>query len=372
MRCAEYEQLIGKMLLHNVVNNAGMLLIPENTILTEGHIEKLENFKIDLYDIQVEAVKEQEQEEQKEQVERSGQKIQAVAVENAVTRKAVLEAVRDTGEMVRRVNADLCKIEEAVLSTGKIPLAEVEQNVLPTIMQASQNRNVYKLFADLKAEENSRFKHSIGVACMASLLGRWLGMSEEDIALLTTAASLCDIGLIKLPSPLLHKTTELLPHEHEIFKQHTVFGYELLKESDVDHRIALVALQHHEREDGSGYPARLQSAQIQRFSKIVALADVYLTMVSESPQRQALPIYQVIHNLHADIVQKRFDSAIGMTFLNRLMAAQVGTNVLLTDGRKGKIVLIHPNYPTRPLVSLEQGFIDLSKTSAVQMKEIIG
>ncbi|GIQ66376.1 hypothetical protein PACILC2_49440 [Paenibacillus cisolokensis] len=59
-------------------------------------------------------------------------------------------------------------------------------------------------------------------------------------------------------------------------------------------------------------------------------------------------------------------------FLNRLMSAQVGSDVMLTDGRKGKIVLIHPNYPTRPLIALEDGFIDLSKTDSVQIKEIFG
>jgi HD-GYP domain-containing protein (c-di-GMP phosphodiesterase class II) len=146
----------------------------------------------------------------------------------------------------------------------------------------------------------------------------------------------------------------------------------MLKQSGVEERVAIVALQHHEREDGSGYPAKLKGPEIDRFGKIVALSDVYLALVSERPQRPALPFHQVIHNLHGDIVRNRFDSVIGMTFLNRLMSAQVGSDVMLTDGRKGKIVLIHPNYPTRPLIALEDGFIDLSKTDSIQMKEVFG
>ncbi|TNJ62685.1 HD-GYP domain-containing protein [Paenibacillus hemerocallicola] len=376
MRCDQYEDLIGKRLLHNIVNATGMMLIPENTVLTEGHIEKLEKFRINLYDILVEEVKETE--ELVELSEPEGQRQAENPAEpdslNAARGKAgtAVIARADTGELVKRADAKLRDIERLILNTGKIPLTEVEEHVLPTLMEATQNRNVYKLFADLRAEEDYRFKHSIGVAFMSAVLGRWLGMDEKEVALLATAASLCDIGTIKLPSSLVNKTSELLPHEHEIMKQHTTLGYDMLKQSGVEERVAIVALQHHEREDGSGYPAKLKGPEIDRFGKIVALSDVYLALVSERPQRPALPFHQVIHNLHGDIVRNRFDSAIGMTFLNRLMSAQVGSDVMLTDGRKGKIVLIHPNYPTRPLIALEDGFIDLSKTDSVQMKEVFG
>jgi putative nucleotidyltransferase with HDIG domain len=375
MRCDQYEDLIGKRLLHNIVNATGMMLIPENTVLTEGHIEKLEKFRINLYDILVEEVKEPEELAKPAEPEGHRQAESPAAEPDRAARGRAGTAVlarADTGELVKRADAKLRDIERLILNTGKIPLTEVEEHVLPTLMEATQNRNVYKLFADLRAEEDYRFKHSIGVAFMSAVLGRWLGMDEKEVAMLATAASLCDIGTIKLPSSLVNKTSELLPHEHEIMKQHTTLGYDMLKQSGVEERVAIVALQHHEREDGSGYPAKLQGSEIDRFSKIVALSDVYLAMVSERPQRPALPFHQVIHNLHGDIVRNRFDSAIGMTFLNRLMSAQVGSDVMLTDGRKGKIVLIHPNYPTRPLIALEDGFIDLSKTDSVQMKEVFG
>lgn len=367
MHCDQYADLIGKRLLHNIVNTTGMMLIPENTILTDGHIEKLEKFRIDIFDIHVEEVA--------EPGETGLAKLPEPEEREAGSRAAagMVQIVRaETGELVKRADAKLRDIEKLILNTGKIPLSEVEEHVLPTLMEATQNRNVYKLFADLRAEEDYRFKHSIGVAFMSAVLGRWLGMEEQEVAQLATAASLCDIGSIKLPSSLLNKTSELLPHEHEIMKQHTTLGYDLLKQSGVEERVAIVALQHHEREDGSGYPAKLKGPQIDRFSKIVALSDVYLAMVSERPQRPSLPFHQVIHNLHGDIVRGRFDSVIGMTFLNRLMSAQVGSEVMLTDGRRGKIVLIHPNYPTRPLIVLEDGFIDLSKTDSFQLKEIFG
>ena len=94
----------------------------------------------------------------------------------------------------------------------------------------------------------------IGVSILSSLIGRWMNMEKNDLSLLTLAASLCDVGMLKLPSSIVNKTTRLEPHEIEIMKQHTTLGYEVLKKAEVDERVALVALQHHEREDGSGYP----------------------------------------------------------------------------------------------------------------------
>ncbi|GAA3402167.1 HD-GYP domain-containing protein [Paenibacillus hodogayensis] len=376
MRCEQYEDLVGKKLLHNIVNTTGMMLIPENTVLTEAHVGKLEKFQISLFDIVVE-----ELDEKKTFSDPAAEPIQAVPERSGAgetapsgegkTVTAVL-ARADAAEMMKRTDAKMRDIEKLILNTGIIPLTEVEEHVLPDLMQTTQNQNVYKLFADLRAEEDYRFKHSIGVACMSAVLGRWLGMDETEVSTLATAASLCDIGTIKLPSSLVHKTSELLVHEQEIMKQHTILGYELLKQSGVEERVALVALQHHERGDGSGYPARLHGAEIDPFAKIVALADDYLMMATDRPNKPALPFYQIIRNLHEDIVSNRYDSVIGMTFLNRLMAAQVGSDVRLTDGRRGKIVLIYPNYPTRPLIALDDGFIDLSKTDAVQVMDVIG
>ncbi|MDF2721827.1 MAG: hypothetical protein K0Q59_1502 [Paenibacillus sp.] len=371
MPVTQYDDLVGKRLLHNVASGNGMMLIPEDSILTEAHIEKLEKFNIDLYDIhvaEVEALPEQMQ-------MISGQeKLPAYDGRSAV-HAGDRQHVRSSfgiSVLVKQASAKLNEIEQIIITTGKVPVAEVSEHVLPTLMEATQNRNVYKLFADLRAEEDFRFKHSIGVAFMSALLGRWLGMDEQETALLTTAASLCDVGTIRLPGSILHKTDSLLAHETEIMKQHTKLGYDMLVESGVEQRIARVALQHHEREDGSGYPAKLRGDQIDRFGKIVAIADVYMAMASDRPQRPALPFYQVLQNLHSDIIHNRLDSGIGMTFLNRLMSAQVGSDVLLTNGQRGRIVLIHPNYPTQPLIALESGFIDLSKTDAVHMKEIFG
>jgi HD-GYP domain-containing protein (c-di-GMP phosphodiesterase class II) len=357
MQYTQFKDLVGKRLIQNIVNSNGMMLVPEATILLDSHIEKLEKFKIDIFDIHVELV------EMKEE--------QAVAAEPEIS--TLIESSRvQTGGTVKQTKVHLLDIENVIKDTGKIPIADVEEILLPSIMEATQSRNIYKLFTDLKAEEDFRFKHSIGVAYIAALLGRSLKMDEHEITLLTTAASLCDIGSVKLPAALWHKTSELKTEEFEEMKQHTIMGHELLGESDFDSRIALAALQHHEREDGSGYPEKLIGSQIHQFSKIIALADVYVAMTSERPQRPPMPFYKVINLIYGDIIQNRFDSRIGLTFLNMLMTAQIGSDVILSNGNKGTIILIHANDPTSPLISSEGEFIDLSKKNTIHIMEIIG
>lgn len=358
MQYAQFEKIVGKRLLHSITDARGLLLIPEDTILSEKHIEKLTNFKIDVFDILVADVN-------------AGAGAIAAQTAAAIPSPARAESA-DSTDLVNKSIAGLQEIERFVQSNGTVPIADLEEKVLPIIMEAARKRNLFQLFADLKSMADFRYKQSIGVVALSAMLGKWLKLDEKELSLLTTAACLYDIGLVKLPSYLLNKPERFQPSEAAIMKEHSVLGHEILKESGVDPRVALVALQHHEREDGSGYPHGLTGDKIDRLSKIIALADVYVAATSERPYRAALSFYEVIHDLHAGIVAGRFDSSIGLTLLNKLMEAQVGSEVSLSDGRIGKILLINPNYPTSPLVSVGDQCLDLSKDVSVKIKEIVG
>jgi putative nucleotidyltransferase with HDIG domain len=356
MQYRKLEDLIGKRVLHNILDARGVLLIAEGTVLQISHIDKLEKFNIDTFDIHVEPLQEQP--------------LPTLSVREQ--QPALQYAPADTDELVKRTEAELQEIENFVRKNGKVPIADLEEKVLPAIMEAANKRNLFQLMSKLKNQGDFRYKHSISVTIVATMLGKWLQWDEQELSLLTTAASLYDIGSVMLPSDLLGKPSRFQPSEYEIMKDHTVLGYELLKKSGLDHRIALVALQHHEREDGSGYPNKLRGAQIDRLSKIIALADVYLALISERPHRPPFTFFEAISEIHKGIVGNRFDSLIGLTFLNRLMSMQIGSDVILSDERRGKIILINANYPASPLIAVNDECIDLSKTDSVKIKEIIG
>lgn len=341
----DYEKLIGKCLMDNLYDTKGTLLISKDTILLELHIKMLASFKVHPDSIRV-------------------------AEANPKDSKFVSMSPE---QKASRTKNYLYEINNLVQHEDIVPIADIESKVLPYIEETAKRYNLFRVFSELKDQGDFRYKQSLGVAILATSLGTSLGLNEKDLALLATAATLCDIGSVKLPSYLLHKPSRLDVHEHAIVEQHTILGYELLKNSGADHQIAIVALQHHEREDGSGYPNGLEGSQISRFSKIVALADIFVAMTSERPYRPALSFFEAVNEIHRQIILNRFDSVIGFRFLDILLTRQVGCNVLLSDGRKGKILFSDVNYPTKPLILLDnQEFIDLKKSDSVTISKVLG
>lgn len=373
MQFNSFDELVGKRLLNQVLDHRGVMLVPDGTILTTSHIDKMKKFDIDIFDVYAEPIQEPPPAvDQTDAFETAPDSIAGSKTSQSDNRPLAKLAPLETRELFVQTEAHLHDITNFIHKNGKVPAADIEQKLIPFIMEMSRTRNLYQLFAELKSTGNFRYKQSIGVAVMATMLGRWLQLDNQEMVLLTTAASLYDVGFIQLPHSLLDTTSWFQPHEVEIMKTHARLGYELLMGSGLDQRVALVALQHHERNDGSGYPAKLKGGEIDRLSKIVALSDVYLAMISERPYRTAHPFYHVMNELYTGIVQNRFDSSIGMTFLNKLMSLQVGSDVILSDDRKGKILLINSNYPTSPLIALDNECLDLSKNHSVKIKEVIG
>lgn len=361
MSHVEYDFFIGKRLGSNIYGDNGILLISKDTVLLQSHIDKLANFKIRIGRIE-EAVA-ASLEEQPEHPETENTELESLLRPSSI----------ESRKQAKRAELHLQEIDKLVLNNDVVPIDDVEEKILPFIKETAKKYNLFQVFSDLKDQGDFRYKQSIGVAVTATSLGRRLRLNEEEMELLAIAACVYDIGLVKLPSSLLNKQGRFEKHEYEIMKQHTVFGHELLLNSDADPRIALVALQHHEREDGSGYPHGIKGDQIDQLSKIVTLADTYMAMISDRPHRPALSFFEVINEIHKGIIHKRFDSFIGMTFLDSLLASQVGCEVHLSDGRKGKILLTNVNYPTRPLIGLDHNeFIDLSKINNIHIADVIG
>ncbi|MCX7912809.1 MAG: response regulator [Dehalococcoidales bacterium] len=137
----------------------------------------------------------------------------------------------------------------------------------------------------------------IGQYC--AIIANRLRLSREEIENIGYAAPLHDIGKIGIPDRILMKSGKLDPHEQEIMKSHTIIGAELLKGSDVEfiQMAETIALTHHERWDGSGYPAGLKGGKIPLYGRIVAVADAFDAMASERHYKPALPLEQVFHQM---------------------------------------------------------------------------
>jgi PAS domain S-box-containing protein/putative nucleotidyltransferase with HDIG domain len=139
--------------------------------------------------------------------------------------------------------------------------------------------------------------HQKRVSQLACAIAKEMGLPEDQIDGIRMAASTHDIGKIRIPADILSKPGKLEEIESMIVKAHPQVGYEVLSEIDFPYPVAEAVLQHHERMDGSGYPAGLKGDQIIMEARILGVADVVEAMASHRPYRPAIGIKEALQEI---------------------------------------------------------------------------
>jgi putative two-component system response regulator len=156
-------------------------------------------------------------------------------------------------------------------------------------------------------------RHVRQVACYAALLGRSLGLTEADQRRLSTFAPLHDIGKMGIPLGVLGKQSSLSAEEFEAAKSHVEIGARLLNAIEVDPIASDLILHHHERWDGTGYPSEMAGDSIPLSARITSVADALDAMLTDRPNRAALPFEAAAEEIISDS-GKRFDPAVVEAF----------------------------------------------------------
>jgi len=222
----------------------------------------------------------------------------------------------------------------------------------------------------MRGYDDMTYTHSMNVALICNVIGNWLRMNEKDLKVLVTCGLLHDIGKLRVPNDIITKPGKLTVQEYEIVKKHPQYGYEMLKDKKLDRRVKLAALQHHERFGGTGYPYGLMGSDIEYFSSIVAVADVYDAMTSNRCYRKGICPFKVIGILEQD--KDAYEPGVLYLFMERTIEAYVNTEVLLSNGEQGKVVLLNKSLLSRPVVMTDKGTIyDLSKDFRMSIEALI-
>ena len=215
------------------------------------------------------------------------------------------------------------------------------------------------LYNMLPSEDDLTYAHCLNSALIAGVFGTWTGMPREDLFRLIECGFFYDIGKLMLPQDLIWKPSKLTDMEFELMKTHTLQGYNLLKDQDLDESILLATLEHHEKCDGTGYPSKLKEDQINLFAKYIAIIDAYEAMTSARTYRQSLVPFQVIENFEKN--ERFYPSIILRNILLHIANSQVGLTVRLSDERLAEVILINQRNLSRPLVKCGDEVIDLVK-----------
>jgi PAS domain S-box-containing protein len=167
-------------------------------------------------------------------------------------------------------------------------VAEKERHENAKKLEAILLQTIEAIAATVEARDPYTAGHQRRVAVLSSAIAREMGLPAETIHSISLAASIHDLGKIRIPAEILSKPGRLNAIEYELIKSHPQTGYDIIKDIQFPLPIAQMVLQHHERMDGSGYPQGLKDGQILPEAKILAVADVVEAMLSHRPYRPGL------------------------------------------------------------------------------------
>jgi putative two-component system response regulator len=161
--------------------------------------------------------------------------------------------------------------------------------------------NAETVIVSLALTNEARDQYTAGhcdrLARYASMLGRHIGLSDDDVAVLSRAGFLHDIGKVGIPDAILLKPGRLTPDEYVQMQQHAVIGDRLCGELRSLRRVRPIVRHHHERLDGSGYPDGLKGDAIPLLAQIIAIVDVYDALTTMRPYKDAVPPAGACHEL---------------------------------------------------------------------------
>jgi len=195
-------------------------------------------------------------------------------------------------------------------------------------------------------------KSSVNTAILSALTAYELKLPNHKINNIVSGALLHDVGMLRLSKQITEKKGGLSEAELEQIKSHPIHSSKIVtKELFGSHEVNLIAMQHHERWDGQGYPDKLIGQTIDIGARIVSVADAFEAMVSKKSYRNSLSGYQAVKNLLADNA-RRFDPSVIMAFTKVMGIYPIGSIVRLNDNSIARVVNVHTDAPMRPVIQI--------------------
>lgn len=259
--------------------------------------------------------------------------------------KATMELKRMAAEFY---NIELKKRFNTIQNDYIINITSIARDIVDELIKKDE---VLIDQIDIRSLVNYNYSHSVNVAIISIILGIELKYDRDVLIKIAVSAMLHDVGKALLPRELLLKTTEK-SLEEELLKQHCILGYNYLsKYSNVDEKIKLVVIQHHEKIDGTGYPKKLKGNQIDEFSKIISIANFYDNLMAK--------MYVLNDNLPNDALEQimsyvgsAFDFKLVNILFKKVKPFLNGTIVKLNNGDIAIVEGTIKGFPLRPIVRI--------------------
>ena len=226
------------------------------------------------------------------------------------------------------------------------------ENIVSLLIETVEKRGIKAVqlvltnIADLK----SYAKMAVNTVLLALTVGLSLNRTRRKLHQLCTAALLHDVGMHRVPPEIIEQNRSLNEQELKTLRTHPLYSYRIIgRELQIPAEVAQIALQHHERWDGGGYPQQLSGTEITFDARIVSVADAFKAMVCERPWRNSMTGYEAMRSILSNN-QRRFDPEIVKILIRAMGLYPPGSLVMLSDGSVGRVISSSQDVPLRPEV----------------------
>lgn len=331
----------GMKLARTIINENMIVVLAENTQLTTAHINRLEFLGIQ--EVQI-----------KDDYDLSPQNF---LVQAMISRShAFVAEYYDVLKTAEKLFKTITKTKELPVNTMK---SLVSDAVAPMIKESGIIDYIY----ELKHINNSTYNHSLRVSILSGVLAKWMNFSKTEIHEIILAGLLHDIGKTQIDEAIAEKSSESLDEsEYEVYMQHTLKGYEIMNgKKDITEGIKRAVLQHHEKSDGSGFPFNTLSSDIHFYAKLIAVTDLYDNMTTEREGFLKQTPFSAISRIAKEMFTT-LDPKFCVPFITNVQQSFIGSQVLLSDKQRGKIIQYTKDFSALPVLRMESNeIIDLNR-----------
>jgi len=349
----------GCILAEDVVGKSNRVIVPKNTVLNAKLLIVLQKFLVD-------------------QV-----RVQSVLVDGGTFRPSGI-VQEDVPKTKATDNKDILTLYLEVVQQYKqmfqgwqaglpVDIGKVRKMFMPLFEKVLGSERELLFFHHYSTKSEYLFHHAVTVGLLSGALAKRMQYTKGDYCQIAIAGLLSDCGMAKVDPKILHKSAALTPMEYKDMRQHTVYGYKMVQKiTALQEGVKLAVLQHHERNDGSGYLLSVQEEKIHPYSKIVAVADVYHAMISERPYRNKQSPFKVFEQIHKDCFGK-FDLSVVQALASLLMTLSLGAKVKLSNEQIGEIIFFEQDLPMCPMIKIidTNQIISLKHEKDLCIEEII-
>lgn len=350
MRLVDVEALkVGDQIGRSIYGDYGNLLLGKGVVLSERLMDKLHKHHI--YYVYI-------NDDLSEGIDPQGTICEDTMIRSVKTVRKIMEKMLDN--------------KNKVSARGIIPLDEyiAVENIIKAIMEdINDNPDSLYMITGLIGTDMYTYQHSVNVAILTILTLKNMGYKEAVIKKIALGALLHDIGKAKIDTELINKSEKLTDDEFTEMKEHSNYGYDMIREDCVLSSYAKTIIKlHHEKLDGSGYPSGLKGNDIPEFVRLITICDMYDAMTTDRAYRRRMPIYEAIEILMGESIY-RIDPLVLKTFIKNICIYPPGSGVKLLDGRIGIVKEYHAEFPDRPLLRII-GVDESSRFSKNDMYEL--